>query len=663
LRTLTGFCATLLLFCSAAGAQTPTITDSISLKGVSNPVLSPDGKLVAYHLNETNWDDNAFETEIWIADVAAGTSYQLTNAKKSSTGPQWSPDGKWLAFLSNRSDKQQLYLISPRGGEARQLTKGDTGVNSFRWARDGKRIAFTAADGETDAMKARKKAYGEFTLEDEDYTHSHLWVVDVNPDADKLPEPARLTEGAAYTVQSFAWSPDSTRIAFSAPINPNLNFSDTADLYVLTVADRSVKKLVDSPGSDSGPVWSPDGTQIAFNKNPVAYYLNSRIAVVPAAGGAVRILSEGFDEDIGPEAWGPRGIYFTASLRTYAHLFVLDPASGKATRLSAPNETVNVSFSFDRDFRNAAFHRWDAASYGEAWVTPLDRFAPKRLTRMGDQLADWKLATREVIEWKSQDGTPIEGVLYKPADFDLAKKYPLLVVVHGGPTGVDRAAIFPDRYYPLEKFAAKGALILRPNYRGSAGYGEKFRSLNVRNLGVGDAWDVISGVDFLIAKGWVDRDRVGSMGWSQGGYISAFLTTSSDRFRAISVGAGISNWMTYYVNTDIHPFTRHYLKATPWDDPEIYAKTSPMTYINQAKTPTLIQHGEFDRRVPIPNAYELYQGLQDRGVPARLAVYKGFGHGITKPKELRAVAQHNWEWFLEYIWGEKPEPEKPDPPK
>jgi dipeptidyl aminopeptidase/acylaminoacyl peptidase len=650
-----------LLLALSVGAQTPTITESLSLKSVSSPVLSPDGKLVAYHVNETNWDDNAFETEIWVAEVATGATYQLTNAKKSSTGPQWSPDGKWLAFLSNRSDKQQLYLISPRGGEARQLTKSDTGVNSFRWAPDGKHIAFTAADPESDAMKERKKTYGEFTLEDEDYTYSHLWLVNVDPSNEKMPEPARLTEGASFTVQSFAWSPDSTRIAFSAPVNPNLNFGDTADLHLLTVANKSVKRLVDLPGSDSGPVWSPDGAQIAFTKNPVAYYLNSRIAVVPAAGGAVRILAEDFDEDIGPDDWGPRGIYFTASQRTYAHLFLLDPASGKVTQLSAPKQAVHFSFSFDRDFRNAAFLRSDATSYSEVCASALDRFTPKRLTRMGDQLKDWKLATRELIEWKSQDGTPIEGVLYKPADFDPAKKYPLLVVVHGGPTGVDRATIAADRYYPLEKFAAKGALILRPNYRGSAGYGEKFRSLNVRNLGVGDAWDVISGVDFLIAKGWVDRDRVGSMGWSQGGYISAFLTTSSDRFRAISVGAGISNWMTYYVNTDIHPFTRHYLKATPWDDPEIYAKTSPMTYINRAKTPTLIQHGEFDRRVPIPNAYELYQGLQDRGVPVRLAVYKGFGHGITKPKELRAVCQHNWEWFLQYIWNEKPEPEKPAP--
>jgi dipeptidyl aminopeptidase/acylaminoacyl peptidase len=196
--------------------------------------------------------------------------------------------------------------------------------------------------------------------------------------------------------------------------------------------------------------------------------------------------------------------------------------------------------------------------------------------------------------------------------------------------------------------------VLEPNYRGSAGYGEKFRALNVRNLGVGDAWDVISGIDTLVAQGLVDTARVGAMGWSQGGYISAFLTThDSARFKAISVGAGISDWMTYYVNTDIHPFTRMYLKATPWDDPEIYRKTSPIAYIRQARTPTLIQHGENDARVPIPNAYELYQGLRDNNVPARLIVYKGFGHGLSKPKAVRAAMEHNIEWFDKYFWGEK----------
>ena len=208
----------------------------------------------------------------------------------------------------------------------------------------------------------------------------------------------------------------------------------------------------------------------------------------------------------------------------------------------------------------------------------------------------------------------IEGVLHKPVGFQSGRKYPLLVVIHGGPTGVSRPTPFSSTsIYPIDLWVAKGALVLEPNYRGSAGYGEQFRALNVRNLGVGDAWDVLSGVDYLIAQGMADPDRVGTMGWSQGGYISAFLTThDSARFKAVSVGAGISDWMTYYVNTDIHPFTRQYLKATPWEDPEIYAKTSPITYIKGAKAPTLIQHGATDQRVPLPNAYELYQGLAGR---------------------------------------------------
>ena len=258
-----------------------------------------------------------------------------------------------------------------------------------------------------------------------------------------------------------------------------------------------------------------------------------------------------------------------------------------------------------------------------------------------------------LISWKSKDGAVIEGILMTPPDFDRSKKYPLLVIIHGGPTGIDMPQLTPDIYYPAEQFVAKGALVLRPNYRGSAGYGEKFRALNVSNLGVGDAWDVLSGIDHLAAQGFVDPQRVGSMGWSQGGYISAFLATAhSDRFKALSVGAGISNWVTYYVNTDIHPFTRQYLKATPWDDMEIYRKTSPMTYIKQAKAPVLIQHGDNDKRVPPPNAFELYQGLKDNKVPTRLVLYKGFGHGINKPKEAMHVLDENLRWFSRYIFAE-----------
>jgi dipeptidyl aminopeptidase/acylaminoacyl peptidase len=271
------------------------------------------------------------------------------------------------------------------------------------------------------------------------------------------------------------------------------------------------------------------------------------------------------------------------------------------------------------------------------------------------QIATWNGPTNEIIQWKSKDGTIIEGILLKPRDYDPGKKYPLLCVIHGGPTGIDLPDPMPGGVYPMAQWVEKGSLILRVNYRGSAGYGEVFRSLNVRNLGVGDMWDVMSGIDYLNSKGMIDTARMGCMGWSQGGYISAFLTTNTNRFKAISVGAGISNWVTYYVNTDITPFTRQYLQATPWQDMEVYLKTSPMTNINKAVTPTLIQHGEFDKRVPIPNAYELYRGLQDKGVPSKLIVYKGFGHGINKPKERLAALWHNWLWFNEFIFGEKDE--------
>jgi dipeptidyl aminopeptidase/acylaminoacyl peptidase len=643
----------------AAFDQTPTIDQSLNFKSAGNPRISPDGRFVAYQVQETNWEENAFESEIWIAVVATGERYQLTNAKKSSSAPAWSPDSKRLAFISDRDGKRQLYIIAPNGGEALQLTSVETGVGGFNWSPDGKRIAFTAAEPESKARKERKDKYGEYEIVKGDYTMTHLWMIEVPVEAkEKRPEPLRLTEGTNFTVSGFNWSPEGERIAFSATKDPDLGSSYTADIYVLKVGDKSLKKIVDTKGPDNNPVWSPDGRQIAYetaNAREFFFYQNSFIAIVPSDGGTPQILSESFDELPRLIVWSPEGIYFNALQKTSNHLFRLNAATKAIDRVSATDAFTSGGYSFTGDFKQAAFTGANTNNYSEVYISTLKPFAPKKLTAMSDQLKDFKLASRQVIEWKSTDGATIEGVLIKPADYDAAKKYPLLVVIHGGPTGLDTPFLGADRYYPVERFAAKGALILKPNYRGSAGYGEKFRSLNVRNLGVGDYWDVISGVDYLISKGLVDKERVGAMGWSQGGYISAFITTSSDRFKAVSVGAGISDWMTYYVNTDIHPFTRQYLKATPWEDPEIYKKTSPISYVNNARTPTLIQHGELDKRVPIPNAYELQQALEDRKVPVKMVVYKGFGHGIDKPKQQRAVMEENFDWFSKWVWGETPQ--------
>jgi dipeptidyl aminopeptidase/acylaminoacyl peptidase len=572
--------------------------------------------------------------------------------------------------LSNRlEDKNQIFVIDPSGGEAQQLTKSETAIGNFAWSDDGKTIAYTANEPTAQPLKDRKDYYGDYEVVRQGYNYVHLWTLDVT-EAMKTPATGKQrTKKKDFSIDSFAWSHDGTSIAFSATINPDLIQGVTSDIYVLKLIDDSVKKIVDQPGPDSNPRFSPDDKQIVFSSvmgEKTYFASNNRLAVVNSQGGSPKSITDSFDENPGLLDWKSDGVYFAGSEKTAAHLFRVDPASGKITRISQPDNLIAGSFSLTRTADRLAFTVASPTSISEVFVSDMRRFAPRKLTDMNEQTKSFTLGTREVISWKSQDGATIEGVLIKPANFDATKKYPLLCIIHGGPTGIDRPILLtPDtRYYPSDIWAARGALILKVNYRGSAGYGEKFRKLNVRNLGVGDAWDVLSGVDFLLAKGWVDKDKVACMGWSQGGYISAFLTTSTDRFVAISVGAGISNWATYYYNTDITPFTINYLGNDPAMDPAIYQKTSPMSYIKTAKTPTLIQHGELDRRVPIANAYELRQGLEDRGVKVEMVVYKGFGHPITKPKAMRAVMQHNLSWFNHYIWGDPlPDFTAPEMPK
>ena len=658
IRIFSVFLTVVLVFVPAAGAQIPTVDDLLGIDTVSAVRLSPDGKTVAFVVTRADFDEDAYIQQIWLADVGSADYLQLTRGNRSSSNPQWSPDGQWLTFTSSRAEgKNQIFAIRPAGGEAFALTDSETGVGAFAWSRDGKRIAFVVSP-ESEARKNRDEMYGAFTVVRRDYTFRHIFTIDVDKAFESPVKGTQRTSGRDFNVGNFSWSPDGTRIAFSATLNPDLTQGHTSDIYVLTLGDDSVRKIVSTPGSDRGPQWSPDGSQVVFTSimgRTEEYPVNSRLALVSADGGASpRSMTESFDENVRFVDWNSQGLFFSASQKTATHLFRVDLGNGRVERVSGPDAFMGGSFSFSEDGTQLALTVRSPTTLKEVSVTGLETFAPRTLTRMSEQTSGLTLGTREVISWTSRDGATIEGVLIKPADFDPSKKYALLAVIHGGPTGIDRPALLAGdtRYYPSDIWAARGALIMKVNYRGSAGYGERFRQLNVRNLGVGDAWDVLSGVAYLIDQGWVDPDRVGCMGWSQGGYISAFLTASSKRFAAISVGAGISNWATYYYNTDITQFTINYLGDDPVADPDIYEKTSPMAYIKNAQTPTLIQHGELDRRVPIPNGYELRQGLEDLGVPVEMVVYKGFGHGINKPRSTRAVMEHNLAWFNHFIFGD-----------
>ncbi|WP_353218399.1 S9 family peptidase [Sandarakinorhabdus sp.] len=658
-------------------AKFATPRQAIAMATVSNPRLSPDGRRVVYEQTRTDWQGNVFATDLWLADSLGNARQRLTQGSGSAGDAAWSPDGRWIAFLAERPGvsagapaaagsgpvtgpaSRQLLLIPASGGEAVVITNMAGGISSFEWAPDGNSIAFLAAGERPARLRDRDKALGSYRIIRSDRVPVRLWLIGVDMvlagNTGPLPKARALTADDGRSVTALDFAPDSASIAFAAQLDPDPVSSGTSEIFRVAVGGGPIRQITDGRGPHGSPRFSPDGRSIAFATSAGAanyFFANRLIARISADGGPIEILTRSFDEDAQLLDWQADGIKFAARARTQSGLWRIDPTSGAIGRVDAGDSSIAGGFSFSADGQAAAFVGSAANQVPEVIVA--SGGLHRRITDMAAQWQGLTPARRELVSWSATDGARIEGVLYKPADFDPGRRYPLLVVIHGGPTGIDVPDIRPDRYYPVEQFVARGALVLRPNYRGSAGYGAKFRALNYRNLGVGDYADVIGGVDMLLRQGHIDAGKVGAMGWSQGGYISAFITTNSTRFKAVSVGAGISDWMTYYANTDITNFTRQYLGATPWRDPQIYARTSPISNVTKAQTPTLIQHGSDDPRVPIANAYELRLALEDQGVPVKMVVYDGFGHAINKPRQALAVLAENQAWFGQYIFGDKP---------
>jgi dipeptidyl aminopeptidase/acylaminoacyl peptidase len=573
MKTLGTFlCLAVFLSASSTFGQskhTPSIEEILNLKYVDSPQISPDGRFIAYELQETNWKDNQFIRQLWLVNVATGRSFQLTHGKQSADEASWSPDGTWLSFVTERNPDavepipvtngevggkpaaRQIWLISPEGGEAWQLTKSETDVGRFRWSKDSRYIAFTANTPETKSTKDRKEKYDDYEVFEKDYRQNQLWSVDVTEaERNHLPRGAsKLITDLSINVSDFAWSPDSAEIAFTATANPLLAFMGNQAIYLLEVSNNNaVKKIVTLPGPYFSPMFSPDGKQLAFLTwlgQPDFFYANCHIAVVEIAKVLdksaatlldVRDLTPKFDEVPSPVEWGPDAIYFTAYQKTMVDLFRINPRTGDIRQIASAEPLVIEGVSFTRDFETMAYVSEDASHMTELYISDVESFSPKKLTDMTAQVKDWTLGSSEVISWKSQDGTEIEGVLYKPADYDRNRKYPLFVDIHGGPADTSRSTLSPAEYaYPVQLFLAKGALVLKPNYRGSAGYGAAFRSLNVRNLGVGEMWDVMSGVDYLIAQGGVDPNLLCAMGSSWG--VSTCRNRCERSCNLISIGS------------------------------------------------------------------------------------------------------------------------------
>ncbi|GEN89152.1 S9 family peptidase [Oceanobacillus sp. FSL W8-0428] len=653
-----------------------TIEEIIALPTFQDVAISEDGRRVAYVKSTTDWDNNTYPQHVWIYDKHTDKNYPLTIGENESTQPCWSPDGQTLAFLSTagEGDKKtkQIFIQTDEETAAIQISHAEHNIDYFKWAPDGKGLFFTAKRPEPDKLKSRSDMYGEFSYVDQDFHYNALYFLDLDKGKqhakvlDMLPKDLReaadengednkdkaitpLTESLDRYIYYFDISPDSRKIVFSSAPTPRFTDLLSQETYLLDLETNEFVKLDISP-LQAGPVlFSYDGSKICYSRlTQKKIYANVMLEIYDLKVKQVKQLPLNIDENISPVRWTKNGIHITWLERTN-YMTGLIAEDGTLTPLFDSSDIVVTYPAITTDGKHAAYVKATSQAAAEVY---LDN---KQLTKQYKLYEGKTKSKKEIISWKTEDGLEIEGILSKPADYDDSKTYPLVLAVHGGPTGISLATPTTNRYQPIEQFIEKGFVVLEPNYRGSAGYGEAFRSANFRKLGLGDYQDIISGVDFLVDSKVADPEKVGILGWSQGGYISAFCATYSDRFKAVSVGAGISNWMTYYVNTDITHFTRYYLGDTPWNDEEIYRKTSPMTYINNASTPTLIQHGEKDPRVPVPNAYELYRGLKDVGVETELVIFKDMLHGSDKPGIHRAILKQNLDWFAHHILDEEPD--------
>jgi len=660
-----------LLFQSVAFSGTPkpapTVDDLLHLQGpYSTPALSPGGDKIVFGVMRADFENDFLLEDLWMIDATSGEKQQLTSGSIPGGKPKWSPDGEWIAALGfDEAYNTQVVLIPRAGGEPRAVTASPHGVADFEWSPDGMRIAYIESERYNEADEDRTAEMGEYVVWEEDYRRAAIFVISVAEGLSSPGQGAVRVTGEDVSVVYLCWSPDQEHLAFAA--NPTPRWIDDFErgLFVLDLESGASRRVATVGTADGDCLWSADGREVLFDTisadpdNPLQDTGNTDLAVVSTESGETEVVTGAFDEHARLSAWKGNWIYFSAQQRTTRHLFRVNRESLVIERVTGPDEFYadsdywESSFTFSDDGQSMAFLAGSPTSMAELFVSPVEVFSPRKLTDFTRQTEGFRFAKREVISWKSTDGLEIEGILFRAKDFDAARKHPLLIVVHGGPDLTERPTFVRGGPlgYPIDYWVGQGAVVLTLNYRGSGGYGQAFRELDLGEEPVKQMDDILSGIDHLVARGFIDEDRIGCTGWSHGGYLSAFLLTTSDRFAAISVGAGISNWETYYYNSWQYYTRISNFGADPFTDPGIYRRTSPMTFIKGAKTPTLIQHGTADRQVPVANAFELWRGLEDHGVENTLIVYPGTDHVAWSPKLSRTVMEQNVEFFDHYLFG------------
>jgi dipeptidyl aminopeptidase/acylaminoacyl peptidase len=636
---------------AAVGEKRMTIEDSLAIKLVSAPQISPDGKWVAYTISEWDKKDNRRVSHIYTVSTGGGRSTKLTNGDKGETSPQWSPDSARIAFLADRNKGTQIWVIPAFGGEAEQLTTEESDIQAFRWSPNGRFIAFTNRDVPKDKAEREKKKKDKFDtiVVDSDFRYSHLWTINV-----ETKEKKRLTEGD-FSVSQQRWSPDSTQIAFvrsqsGMQESSFIDISDdrNTDIYIVPANGGTPVQLTSNPASDTNPQWSPDGRSIAYiaNNEPKSWAAKNDVMITATKGDTPINLTANFFESAGPSMhWSPDGksIFFTSGKGVYTHIFSVPSSGGEVAQITRENRNYGA-FDIAASTTNwkIAYTVTDSLTPEDIWVAPLNKIEEaKKITWTNPEIKDFALGETNVIRWKGPDNFDIEGLLVKPVGYEEGKRYPLILSIHGGPY-----SRFSDTFNSRIQFwAANGYAVLMPNPRGSTGYGYKFTVANVGDWGGKDFKDIMAGVDAVIARGIADPEKLVVMGGSYGGFMTFWTITQTNRFKAAIGHAGISDWYSFHGQSDIPGLMEFGFIGQPWTSTENYRRYSPMTHVNSVKTAIMITHGERDMRVPITQAEQYYRALRKRGVEVVFLRFPREGHGIQEPNHIIDLAGRQLEWF------------------
>jgi len=625
--------AALLVTLPAASFAQLKPDQTLNRRPISELRFSPDGNRVAFTVSEPPKGTNR-SRHIWILDVRTRELRQFTNSVKSEFLPRWSPDGRRFAFLSDREEATQIYLMPTDGGEAVRLTEGKNAVRAFEWSPDGKQIALLAPEPKTEAEEKKEKDKDDARVVDRDEKRSRLWLVDV-----ETKKVRQLTAGS-WQIQEAKWTPLGDRLIVSATDRPEVD-QETNRIFSVTISDGQMKQIAAPRGPFGQLSISPDGSSVAYLAARVDGPSPHDLYIQPLQGGSARNLTAvSIDRPIAGFVWRADGAILALAVNGFHTQFYVITPDGKAEAQSP--QKVNPG-SFDVTAKAIAFAGETVVDAPEVWLSIEEATQPASAESVTHFNESWKqipLVRPEFLRYKSFDGAEIEAALLRPAGYQSGTKVPLVVIVHGGPT-----SRWADSFQSWgQLLAARGYAVLYPNVRGSTGYGQRFLEMNRADWGGGDFKDVMAGVDFLIARGIADPDRLGIAGWSYGGYMASWAITQTNRFKAAMSGAGLSDLASEFGTEDGSSYDEWFF-GTPYEKPQGFINSSPITFIKHARTPTLILQGEADVTDPIGQSQQLYRGLKRYRVETEFVVYPREGHGFREEKHQLDVLNRIVDWF------------------